>query len=268
MLTRPVVMTGTLGAAVGVPYAVHNLPEEWPAAIGAQTTAPVEPSATLASSPPPIVPSQGAPNRSLYADPSSLTGMGFYSLDQVLRMDITKEWVYQHWTRKSTGLADPELFGVRVPLVTGTGMSDLAGSLSYYFNSSGQVDRIRFLGTTAETTQLISLAQRHGLQWQTPRVPGEQLLQARSGDKVVSQLRTFPEPVLWSTKPHGSYGVEFEINRPGSGRYVDQTGPKLNVPPPKEIAEAPKADAKAADEQKAESSTVQHAKRSDFRWPG
>ncbi|MCA9241617.1 MAG: hypothetical protein KDA37_15510, partial [Planctomycetales bacterium] len=155
-------------------------------------------------------------------------------------------------------------------LVTGTGMADLAGSLSYYFNGSGQVDRIRFRGTTADTTQLVSYLQRqYGLEWQSPRVPGEQLLQARSGDRIVSQMNTFPEPVLWSTRPHGSFRVELELNRPGSGRFVEQPGPKLAVPEPKQVAQAAPPAQEAPREAAASESAaaLEHARRPEFRWP-
>ncbi len=278
-------MTGMLGAAVGVPYAMNNAPEGWeewlpnqspPAAVSVESAPPI-PSPYGGQSPYGSLPQPGSrqpfPGEILYASSTNTLGAtGFHPMEQVLRMDVNKQWVYQQWERKSTGLADPGLFGVRVPLVTGTGMNDIAGSLSYYFNEQGQVDRIRFKGTTADTNRVIGLAMhQYGLQWQTPRVPGEQLLQARAGDEVVSQLRTFPEPVLWTNKPHGSFGVEMELNRPGSGRFVDLTGPKLVVPPPAPVA-APPAAAPATAEPAAKATTAsgpgpQKAKPSDVRWP-
>ncbi|TWT75984.1 hypothetical protein Pla123a_27700 [Posidoniimonas polymericola] len=279
MLARPVVMTGMLGAAVGVPYAIHNPPDEWPAWPTQQAAPVAEQSIEAAGAPAPAVKSlpsvQGPqfPNSLVYESPMPLEGGGFYSIEQVLRMDITKDWVYQHWARKSTGLSEPDLFGIRVPLVTGTGMADLAGSLSYYFNGQGQVDKLRFRGVTADTSRLVALAQQqYGLTWQPPRVPGEQLLQSRAGDKVVSQLRTFPEPVLWSTKPHGSFGVDLEFNRPGSNRFVDSLGPRLQVPEataqapppapePQQASASPGAPAGASGPQ------LQNAQRPDFRWP-
>lgn len=280
MLNRPIVMTGMLGAAVAGPYVATNAPDNWaqwqapPASTAADTqdASPADATAPATAA----ISGPEHPNALLYESPTRLEGTGFYSLEQVLRMDISKNWVYQHWARKSTGLADPELFGIRVPLVTGTGMTDLAGSLSYYFNGAGQVDRIRFKGVTADTSSVVALMQRHGLAWQAPRVPGEQLMQARSGDQVVSQLRTFPEPVLWSTKPHGSFGVELELNRPGSGRYVENLAPPLKLPGQDQsvVASQPSAPAPqgavakgAAPPSPAESATPQSARRPDFRWP-
>ncbi len=60
----------------------------------------------------------------------------------MLRFDVTVEWVMQRWPRVSTGLPYLQLQGYRVPLVTGTKVADLAGSLTYYFNARQQVQRI------------------------------------------------------------------------------------------------------------------------------
>ncbi len=145
-------------------------------------------------------------------------------------MDITKEWIYQRWARKSTGLADPELFGIRVPLVTGTGMSDLAGSLSYYFNAQGQVQHISFRGRTGDTTQLIQLLTSRYRLKQMPAAPGEQLYQVLRRGRVQSELRTRPEAILWSTSPHNSFLVSLELERPGSNRTLPQRSLPLKIP--------------------------------------
>ena len=79
---------------------------------------------------------------------------------QVLRFDVTKEWVCRNWSRKSTGPTDVGLFAIRVPLVMGTQMSALAGSLTYYFNAQGQVEHISFRGRTGDTTPLLQLLTR------------------------------------------------------------------------------------------------------------
>ena len=42
------------------------------------------------------------------------------SLDEVLRFDLTPDWILHRWPRVSTGLAQLDLQGYRVPLVSGT----------------------------------------------------------------------------------------------------------------------------------------------------
>jgi hypothetical protein len=137
------------------------------------------------------------------------------SLAEVFRFDITREWVYQRWARKSTALAELGLYGIRVPLVTGTQLHDLAGSLTYYFSPNGRLERISFSGRTGDTTHLVLLMnQQHGLMPQGTPVAGEQLLQLRRGEAVISELRTQPASVLWANAPHESFAVELTLQRP------------------------------------------------------
>ena len=79
------------------------------------------------------------------------------SLAEVLRFDVTVEWVLQRWPRVTTGLPQLQLQGYRVPLVSGTQISDVAGSLTYYFNARQQVQRITLRGTTGDPSALVNL---------------------------------------------------------------------------------------------------------------
>lgn len=178
------------------------------------------------------------------AQPSQapLEGTPTYSLTEVFRLDVTKEWVYQRWARKSTALSELDLFGVRVPLVTGTRVHDLAGSLTYFFTPDGRVQRISFRGRTGDTTQIVALVtQQYGLQWQTPTAAGEQLLQVRRGEEILSELRTRPAPVLWSNSPNNSFSVNVELQNPATARPL---APIL-APLPASIAATPPANAQA-----------------------
>lgn len=232
-MARPLAFAGLLGAAVGVPYAVTNGPENlstlWP--VGpTQQVQQVDPNYRLATTPPNASAPEG-PNAQLYASPAPLEGPVGYPLDQVLRWDIDKNWVYRHWARKSTGLGDPDLFGVRVPLVTGYGMTDIAGSLSYYFDRQGVLQRIRLYGRTADTSRLAHLmASRFGMTPRPAPSAGDQLYQVIDDDKVRGELRTRPEPVLWGSAPHASFLVEMEINRPGGPFTVQPKPLRLDLP--------------------------------------
>ncbi len=276
MLSRPVIMTGLLGAAVAGPIAINEGPKHWPgsgqpqvtnAAPGALPTV-SQPAAASLRSP-------NSPGSLIYESPAPIEGVGFVSLAELLRMDVTKEWVYARWARKTTGLADPGLFGVRVPVVTGTAMTDLAGSLSYYFNAQGRVDRLRFHGQTADTTALLNIAQRNYGMTPQPGLAGEQLLQAFENGKVLCELRTRPDSVLWSTSPHNSFVIDLELNRPGAGQYVRPRQLKPQLPPePEQLAtEAPKPSPSGAETDqpvtKVEevANSLQNAKRPTFRWP-
>ncbi len=210
MLSAPVLLT----AAVGVPYvatqgsAINELWQE-SSFSAAQPDAP--PTAKAVPAAPP------GPAGAVYPAVTPLEGVRSMSLAEIFRCDIRKEWVYHRWARKSTALAELGLYGIRVPLVSGTQLTDLAGSLTYYFDDQGRAQRISFRGQTGDTTQLVQLiAGRYGLQRQSTPVAGEQLFQIRREAAVLSELRTRPAPVLWANSPHESFLVELELQRPGS----------------------------------------------------
>ena len=248
MISRTLAMPTLLAASVAVPYVATNAPE-WTeqlrksAASAPAAPGPAQPAAHPAAAaltptaagaiPPashaaPIGSSAGAPPlpaHQLAPDPT-------YSLSEVLRFDITKDWVYQRWERKSTALADLDLFGVRVPLVTGKQVYDIAGSLTYFFGADGRVKRISFRGRTGDTTQLAMLLhQRFGLQAVPSGIAGQQLLQVRQGDDVISELRTQTAPILWSNSPHESFSVEFELQDPATARPLKPQIASVSTPP-------------------------------------
>jgi hypothetical protein len=222
-----------LGGAVGLPYIASRLPGAGDAAVtqpaasappaaAASATTPAEPVKTELSPP-------QSPGALVYANPAPVEGARFHSVGQVFRFDLTKEWVYRNWARKFTGPTDVGLFSVRVPLVTGTHVSSLAGSLTYYFNAYGQIEHISFRGRTGDTTELVSLLVRT---YEFQRVDGpinEQIYQVKRGGRVQSEFRSRPEPVLWSTSPHGSFAVELELARPGSKRVLPPRGTGLEI---------------------------------------
>jgi hypothetical protein len=293
-----------LGASIGVPYYVSR------STPGPDSTAP--PAAgqnsswsswfnsgtktNPAFSPPPLMPSTTSSATSSYppsqpaypstATPAALTGLEniqpgdatrYHRIQDVFRFDVSKEWVYQNWDRKSTGLGDPELFGIRVALITGTERTALAGSLTYLFDAQGRLEHISFRGRTADTTPLVQfLTQRY--QFERMEGPaGEQLYQVRSGSSVYSELRTRPESVLLEAAPNGSIGVVLELGRPGSNRPLQPPVPHLDIP---EVAsQTPPAEA-AADAANGESAKKpgmigkfgpatqsQHNQVLNHRWP-
>lgn len=265
MIPRSLAMPTLLAAAVAVPYGATHAPELKQQLLGAGQSA-TAPKATTAptalgptSSTPPATYStpwtstaSPASAQSLQPTvvPTPLEGTPTYSLDEVLRMDVTKEWVYQRWARKSTALSELDLYGVRVPLVTGTQLHDLAGSLTYFFTPDGRVQRISFRGRTGDTTQLVQLVmQRYGLAWQTPSTAGEQLLELRQGDDVLSRVRTRPAPVLWANAPNESFTIDMELQDPTRARPL---APQLAPLPPLAATPSKNADAKNGDAKEAD----------------
>jgi hypothetical protein len=155
----------------------------------------------------------------------------FQSVAQFLRFDVTKEWVYRQWDRKSTGPTDVGLFGVRVPLVMGTQPTALAGALTYYFNAYGQVEHISFRGRTADTSQLVNFLVRTYEFQRAAGSVGEQVYQVTRRGRAQSELRIHLESVIDSSAPHRSIAVELELARPGTRRFLPPHGPNLVIPP-------------------------------------
>jgi hypothetical protein len=196
-----------LGVAVSLPYLLSSSTGlrgliAWPltAFQGQQTTAAEEEQSAKPSSARPL--------------PQQVAGQ---PLQEVFRFDVTTAWVLGRWPRVSTGLAKLDLQGYRVPLVTGAAESDLAGSLTYYFNPKQRVQQITFVGTTGDARRLVMLlATKHGFVREITGDPGLLLYQAEERGQVISRLRIKPRRVIRSDRPHTRFDVDLVMQRPRS----------------------------------------------------
>lgn len=133
------------------------------------------------------------------------------SLHQFLRFDITPAWVQANFDRVSL-LRWDQREAMRVALISGTRDHDLAGVLTYYFNTKAMVQRITLDATTGDPTPLTQFLLTHyGLEPQAGR-PGVHLkLWNRS---PVSGLVVSRAPVLRSGQARTNFEVHVELNRP------------------------------------------------------
>lgn len=138
------------------------------------------------------------------------------SLDEVLRFDVTVDWVTRRWPRVSTGLPHLQLHGYRVPLVTGTAIGDVAGSLTYYFNARQQVQRITLRGTTGDPRVLIGLvAGRFHFSRRLTNDPGVAFYEAvDSSNRPAGVLKIRSASVIKSNQPYTRFEVDLVIDRP------------------------------------------------------
>jgi len=209
MFSRILGIPVLLGAAVGVPYVATNGPDLeslWPSQQS-------DNSGNATGNREAVLPGEPALASTL---PGTLAKprVANVTLHEAFRFGITREWVYQRWERKSTALSKLGLYGIRVALVTGTELQDVAGSLTYFFGPDGRLQQISFRGRTGDTTPLVRLAtSRYGLQPQPTAIAGEQLFQVRRGEHVFSELRTRPSSVLRSDSLHASFLVNLELQR-------------------------------------------------------
>jgi hypothetical protein len=146
---------------------------------------------------------------------TALEGAPVADLAEVLRFDVTPGWVISRWPRVSTGGPHLQLQGYRVPLVTGTKESDIAGSLTYYFNAQQKVQRITFHGATGDPQLLIRLlTSRHAFVRRLTNDPGLVVFEAPQADgRRTSLLKLTSVGVVKSSDPRRRLKVELAMER-------------------------------------------------------
>ncbi len=145
----------------------------------------------------------------------ALDGPRSIPIGQVLRFDVTTTWVLSTWPRVTTGLADLELQGYRVALVTGVRPTDLAGSLTYYFNKEQRVARILMSANTGDPSELVQLlVQHYGFQRVVVADAGLHLYQAKESGRVVGELRIKPANIVRQDSPLNRFSVSLVMDRP------------------------------------------------------
>jgi hypothetical protein len=139
-----------------------------------------------------------------------------YDLAEVVRMDVSPGWVVQRWPRVSVGLAHVQLQGYRVPLVTGTADTDVAGALTYYFNAGQQVQRLTLKGTTGDATNLVYLlSSRFGFTRRVTSDPGVFVYEGPSADRKASnRLVIRPAGVIDINNRFHRFQVDLTLERP------------------------------------------------------
>ncbi len=142
-----------------------------------------------------------------------LVGGPVNDLRDVLRFDINPEWVFQHFSRVTTVLAEMHLDGLRIPIVTGTSPEDVAGTLTYYFDRQHQVQRVTLHGFTGDPTRLTELMQKH-YQMQPQPSLGAGTYVIRWNGQPTSILQLTHAPVVHAAANHTKYTVFLELNQP------------------------------------------------------
>jgi hypothetical protein len=107
------------------------------------------------------------------------------------------------------------LQGYRVALVTGTRVTDLAGSLTYYFNARQQLQRITFRGTTGDTSALLTLLTgRYGFARRVLNDPSVTLYEAiDSSNQRIGSVKIRSAQVIDANQPYRRFEVELAMDR-------------------------------------------------------
>ncbi len=139
-----------------------------------------------------------------------------HGIEEVFRFDVSPHWVLDNWPRVTTNLGHLSAEGYRVSLVTGTDKTDLAGSLTYFFDPKQRVDKITFQGKTGDPARLINhLKRRFGFARRIANDPGLFLWETPGkGDIPTSYLHLRTSSLIQAEEQHRKYDVALVISRP------------------------------------------------------
>jgi hypothetical protein len=134
--------------------------------------------------------------------------------NRIFQCGAPRSWV-QRTHVDASRTRDGQRDGLRVTLVTGEELEDLAGSLTYWFDRQGRVERISFQGVTGNPAKLVSFARRS--QKMVARGCERDALFVRDGKNgPLHLLHISRSPVVNVKTQYGRYHVTLELNRPGS----------------------------------------------------
>lgn len=222
MFNRGTLFLLVLGAAIVVPYVMFDeglsktARTEWQRFFGGKSAAPNGNSGGWFNSAP-------QPLANLDAGPV----LPPVSLEEALRLDISPVWVTSHWSRVSTVVGETEHMGLRVALVSGTQPTDIAGSLTYYFDQRHQLQRVTFTGLTGDESRVIThLMNQFNFRPQPTVAAG--LYQAPAGAGKVSQAQVNHLPVVNAAATNARVELAIELNRP---QLITPVSTSKEVPP-------------------------------------
>jgi hypothetical protein len=220
-MIKRLMMMSMLASAVGVPY-VLSTGSAWVSSIKSQFTSteapakltpPADKNSTLATSRAVLDLPAAMPGSNRKLPP--VEGYGAQDLAEVLNFNATPQWVMARWPRVTVGLAELDLQGYRVPLVTGTREDDLAGSLTYYFDPEQRLQLIHFRGKTGNPHKLVRLVMsQYGLVPQPSPDPGLQLFQLKWNGKPISELQVRTANLVRAAQPNARFQIEMGLKRP------------------------------------------------------
>ena len=151
---------------------------------------------------------------SLAAKQEPVDGSKPIRFEEVFRLDVNSAWLMARWPRVTTGLADLDLHGYRVPLVTGKREDDLAGALTYYYDKNQVIQKMTFRGVTGDPRRLVHFGTSQcELEREIVDDPAMQVYRTKGVGKKASELTVRPAKVIRADAPRERYEVEFVLKR-------------------------------------------------------
>ncbi|MFO0817836.1 MAG: DUF6690 family protein [Pirellulales bacterium] len=150
-----------------------------------------------------------------------LAGPPVADIGELFRFDITPDWVMNRWARVTNVSTANGWQGLRVPVVTGTRVDDLAGSLTYYFDSLRQLQRITFKGSTGDARRVIEWSTTTAGMKREPTLATE-LYMTRWSGRPTQVLAIQRQPVMRASAAHSRIEVLLELSGPKNRVGVSQ----------------------------------------------
>jgi hypothetical protein len=132
---------------------------------------------------------------------------------EVLRFDIGPSFVTSRFAQVTTVAANRQFDAYRVPFVSGTRPTDIAGTLTYYFDANQTVQRIQMQGSMGDPAVLVQLMVAF-YHLAPEKSLGGQFYATRWNGRVTSMLLVSPAPIIHAGATYGKYSVFLELNQP------------------------------------------------------
>lgn len=146
--------------------------------------------------------------------PAPVDGSRPIRFEEVFRLDVNSAWLMARWPRVTTGLAELDLHGYRVSLLTGKREDDLAGALTYYYDKDQVIQKMTFRGVTGDPRRLVLFAtSQYGLEREIVEDPALQVYRTKGLGKRGSELTVRPAQVIRADAPHERFEVELILRR-------------------------------------------------------
>ncbi len=141
----------------------------------------------------------------------AVSGPQVQNFAEIFRFDLTPNHVMGRWEQVSASLRHLDLQGYRVPLVTGIDNTDLAGSLTYYFDPRQRLRRITFVGTTGNPLRLTHfMTQQYGFRRVINQDPRRE---SYSGNgKIRGYYSITPMEVIDRHESHTNFSIDLRID--------------------------------------------------------
>ena len=143
----------------------------------------------------------------------TLAGGPVADFRDVLRFDVTPNWVNGHFARVTTVLSELQLEGLRVPIVTGTRPDDIAGTITYFFRHDHRLQRVTMHGFTGDPTRMINLMIQHYGMKQRPTLDTGVYTVDWNGAPT-SVLKVTRAPVMYADATRNQHTIFLELNQP------------------------------------------------------